>query len=176
MSFNKSSRKINGSKVRILHRYLGFFLVGIMFIYAFSGIVLIYRKTNFFKVETLLERKFNPNISEEKLGKLLRIQDFQVSHQSGDTLFFAEGYADMKNGKATYKGQDLPLVLKKFIKLHKSNSGQPIHLLNAFFGVSLIFFSLSSIWMFRPKTRIYKEGIKIILLGIAFALILIFLE
>ena len=87
-------------------------------------------------------------------------------NQSGDTLFFEEGYADMKNGKDKYTGRDLPFVLKKFIKLHKSNSGQPIHLLNAFFGVSLIFFPLSSIWMFRPKSKVFKVGIKIIILGI----------
>ena len=35
---------------RILHRYLGYFLAGIMMVYALSGITLIFRKTDTFKV------------------------------------------------------------------------------------------------------------------------------
>ena len=36
---------------RVLHRYLGFFLAGIMMIYAVSGITLIFRNTDTFKQE-----------------------------------------------------------------------------------------------------------------------------
>ena len=36
-------------KMRIWHRYLGFYLVGIMAIYALSGMILIFRKTDTFK-------------------------------------------------------------------------------------------------------------------------------
>ncbi|MBT5151546.1 MAG: hypothetical protein HOM43_04090, partial [Flavobacteriales bacterium] len=35
---------------RVLHRYLGYFLAGIMMVYALSGITLIFRKTDSFKV------------------------------------------------------------------------------------------------------------------------------
>jgi uncharacterized iron-regulated membrane protein len=35
-------------KVRIIHRYLGYFLAGIMTMYALSGSLLIFRRTNFF--------------------------------------------------------------------------------------------------------------------------------
>ena len=34
-------------KFRVLHRYLGFFLAGVMAIYAISGIIMIFRETNF---------------------------------------------------------------------------------------------------------------------------------
>ena len=37
--------------MRILHRYVGFFLAGIMSVYALSGIVLIFRDGDTFKSE-----------------------------------------------------------------------------------------------------------------------------
>jgi len=40
---------------RILHRYLGYFLAGIMMVYALSGITLIFRKTDTFKVSVQKE-------------------------------------------------------------------------------------------------------------------------
>lgn len=33
--------------MRVYHRYLGFFLAGIMAVYAISGVVLIFRDTDF---------------------------------------------------------------------------------------------------------------------------------
>ena len=41
--------------MRVLHRYLGFFLAGIMAVYALSGIVLIFRDTDFLKSEQTVE-------------------------------------------------------------------------------------------------------------------------
>lgn len=40
------------NKMRTYHRYLGFFLAGIMAMYSISGIVLIFRDTDFLKKET----------------------------------------------------------------------------------------------------------------------------
>ena len=56
------------NKARIYHRYLGFFLAGIMAVYALSGIVLIFRNTDFLKVETNHERQVASNLSAEELG------------------------------------------------------------------------------------------------------------
>jgi uncharacterized iron-regulated membrane protein len=44
-------------KMRIIHRYLGFFLAGIMAVYAISGILLIFRETNFLKSEKSSKKK-----------------------------------------------------------------------------------------------------------------------
>ena len=41
---------------RVLHRYLGYFLAGIMIVYALSGITLIFRKTDSFKVSAERDR------------------------------------------------------------------------------------------------------------------------
>jgi uncharacterized iron-regulated membrane protein len=37
--------------MRIIHRYLGFFMAGIMVMYSVSGVVLVYRDTDFLKKE-----------------------------------------------------------------------------------------------------------------------------
>ena len=56
-------------KMRIWHRYLGFYLVGIMTVYAVSGTVLIFRRTDTFKQEKTYEKTLSPNLTEENLTK-----------------------------------------------------------------------------------------------------------
>ena len=60
--------------MRLVHRYLGFFLAGIMTVYALSGIVLIFRTTDAFKNESQVEKKLEPNITAEDLGKTLKMR------------------------------------------------------------------------------------------------------
>jgi len=52
------------NKVRIIHRYQGFFLAGIMFVYALSGITLIFRDTDYFKKEVLVNETIAKNLVE----------------------------------------------------------------------------------------------------------------
>ena len=63
---------------RVLHRYLGYFLAGIMMVYALSGITLIFRKTDALKIEQLVEEKIEPNVKNEALGKMLRKKDSRL--------------------------------------------------------------------------------------------------
>ena len=64
--------------MRIFHRYLGFFLIGIMAVYALSGVVLIFRDTEFLKKEVQIERKLRADIPSDELGKELRMKEFKV--------------------------------------------------------------------------------------------------
>lgn len=63
------SSNSNQNNMRIYHRYLGFFLAGIMAVYAISGITLIFRDTDFLKSEKQVERQIKPNVSNEELGR-----------------------------------------------------------------------------------------------------------
>ena len=63
--------------MRVLHRYLGFFLAGIMAVYAISGIVLIFRETDFLKTKTTEEVKIAPNVKNELIGKELGLRKYQ---------------------------------------------------------------------------------------------------
>ena len=48
-----------GVYFRIIHRYLGFYLVGIMAVYSVSGITLIFRRTDTFKKGSPLRSEKN---------------------------------------------------------------------------------------------------------------------
>jgi hypothetical protein len=169
-----SNLKPTGYYMRILHRYIGFFLAGIMAVYALSGIVLIYRDTNFLKQEKQIEKKINPRVNETELGKMLGIKELKVSRIESDTLYFAQGTYNSSTGVANYTSKQLPYVMNQLTQLHKASTKKPLYWLNTFFGVSLLFFVVSSFWMFRPKTAIFKKGIYFTIAGLVLTLILLY--
>ena len=161
--------------MRIVHRYLGFFLAGIMAVYALSGITLIFRDTDFLKSEQTIEKSLSPDVNLKKLGNALKIRDLKIEKEENGIAYFKQGTFNTLTGEAKYKVNKLPTVLDKMTRLHKANSGQPLFFLNVFFGLSLLFFVISSFWMFLPKTTIFKKGLYFTAGGIVLALILIFL-
>lgn len=169
------SKKLTVSTtMRIVHRYLGFFLAGIMAVYALSGIVLIFRDTHFLKSEKHIVKTVAPNGTEENLGKLLEMKRLKVDRTEGDVLYFKNGTYNKKTGAADYKTQELPAILEKMEHLHKAKTGDPLFFLNVFFGLALLFFVISSFWMFMPKTTIFKKGLYFTAAGIVLTLILLF--
>ena len=108
-------------KMRIIHRYLGFFLAGIMAVYALSGIVLIFRDTDFLKQKEVIVEKLEPDIPKEKLGKALDIRKLKVEKAVGDIYYFKDGTYNKVTGEASYIKKELPLILDKMTHLHKSN-------------------------------------------------------
>jgi uncharacterized iron-regulated membrane protein len=162
-------------RMRIIHRYLGFFLSGIMAVYALSGIVLIFRDTDFLKQEKIITQEIKTNATPDELGELLKIKQLKVEKQEGNILFFKNGTYDQASGKAEYSVKELPLILDKMTHLHKAKSSQPLFFLNIFFGLSLLFFVISSFWMFMPSTPIFKKGIYFALSGVLLTLVLLFI-
>lgn len=160
--------------MRIIHRYLGFFLAGIMAVYAVSGIILIFRDTDFLKQETHISKQLKTNAQPEELSKLLRIKKLKPTKTEGSIIYFKEGFYNQETGMAEFTKKELPYVLNKMTHLHKSKSSEPLFFLNIFFGLSLLFFVLSSFWMFLPKTSIFKKGIYFTLGGILLTIILLF--
>ena len=161
--------------MRVWHRYLGFFLAGIMAVYAVSGVVMIFRNTDFLKKETTVSKKLKPALSAEDLGKALRIRNFEIESESGDVQSFEDGTYNKVTGDAVYKERSLPPVLDKLTKLHKASTGQPLFFLNVFFGVSLLFFVISSFWMFLPNTTIFKKGMYFAAAGLVLTVVLLLL-
>lgn len=160
--------------MRIYHRYLGYFLAGIMTVYAISGIVLIFRDTDFLKSDRQVEKKLEPNLKPEDLGKALRIKDFKIESTEANILSFKQGSYNNETGVAVYTAKELPFVLNKLTQLHKASTKQPLYFLNIFFGLALLFFVVSSFWMFLPGTDVFKKGLYFALAGIILTLVLIF--
>ena len=163
------------NQMRIWHRYLGFFLAGIMAVYATSGIVLIFRDTDFLKKEKIAEKKLDAHLTAEAVGKAIKIKELKAETVSGDTMKFKQGFYNTATGDVSYTVKSMPFIIEKLNKLHKANSKSPLFFLNIFFGVSLLFFVISSFWMFMPKTSIFKKGLYFTLGGIVLTLIMLFL-
>ena len=161
--------------MRVIHRYLGFFLVGIMAVYAMSGIVLIFRDTDFLKNEKQITKQVKANVQPDELGKLLQMKDLKIDKEEGNILFFKNGTYDKSTGTAQYKVKELPLILDKMTHLHKAKSADPLFFFNIFFGLSLFFFVISSFWMFMPNSSTFKKGMYFTIGGIVLTLILLFI-
>ena len=160
--------------MRILHRYVGFFLAGIMAVYALSGIVLIFRDGDTFKSEVQHNDKLKPDLEGEALAKALDMRRMEVKKVEGDVVSFDGGTYNTKTGKAEYTTKELPYVLDRMTHLHKAKSSEPLYVLNIIFGLSLLFFVISSFWMFMPGTDLFKKGMIFTAMGFVLALVLLF--
>ena len=150
---------------RKYHRWLGFFLAGIMGVYALSGILLIFRPTDILKYEQTETRQFEANLSGVDLLPLLKIRGSKVTDENADVVVLNVGQYDKDSGEATITKKDYPLVLAKMVKLHKATNNSPLFWLNISFGLGLLFFVISAFLMFIPKLPMYKNGLKIAGLG-----------
>jgi len=144
---------------REFHRYLGFFLAGIMAVYAISGIVLTFRNTDYMKSEVQVNRTLETNLEGEALGRAMQRRGFKVDKTEGYLVYFEGGTYNKATGEASYTKKKLPTVLEKMNNLHKMHSGNPLFWLGIFFGIALLFFSVSAFFMFRPSAPVYKKGL-----------------
>jgi hypothetical protein len=167
------AKKNINSRMRSLHRDLGYFLVGIMAMYAISGIVLIFRDTDFLKNETVIEEVIDPNLNAEDLGKKIRQKNLKADLK-GQELVFEGGSYNTETGFVRYSKKELPLILDKMTHLHKADTKSPVFFLNIFFGLSLLFFVISAFWMYTPKMPIFKKGMYFALAGAVLTVILLF--
>lgn len=169
------AKPTTGYYMRIFHRYLGFFLAGIMAVYAISGIVLIFRNTDFLKKEVHIEKTIATNLTGIEAGKKLKIKGFKVDKQEGPVYYFKQGTYNSQTGVANYQKKELPFVLDKMTHLHKATTNDPLYWLNIFFGTALLFFVISAFWMFLPNSKVFKKGIYFTLGGIILTLLMLFL-
>lgn len=159
---------------RVIHRYLGFFLAGIMAVYALSGTLMIFRNTDFLKKEEVVERKIEANLAPQAIGQALRIRGFKVERQEGDVVYFRDGFYNKATGEASVTVKKLPFFLDKMTKMHKATTNSPLFFLNIFFGASLLFFAVSAYFMFKPTTTVFKNSLIWTAVGIVLTFIILF--
>ena len=150
---------------RKYHRWLGFFLAGIMGVYAISGILLIFRPTDILKYDQVQTKKLDANLSGEELLPLLKMRGSKVTSENAEEIVLNVGKYDKATGEATVSKKDYPIVLAKMVKLHKATNNSPLFWLNISFGLGLLFFVISAFLMFIPKLPMYKNGLKIAGIG-----------
>ncbi|MEZ4984486.1 MAG: hypothetical protein R2795_05520 [Saprospiraceae bacterium] len=146
-------------KMRVYHRYLGFFLVGIMAVYSISGILMIFRNTDTFKIKTEIHETIQPGLTAQELGPALKIKRLEVKEVKDGIFYFKDGTYNPATGQADYTKKELPFLLEKMERMHKATTESPLFYLNIFFGLALLFFVISSFWMFMPGTTTFKKGL-----------------
>lgn len=159
--------------MRTYHRYLGFFLAGIMAVYAISGMVMVFRNTDFLKNVVKIEKTVEPNLKAEQLGPILKMK-VNVEKEENGIIFFKVGKYNVQTGEIKAEKKELPFILGKMEHMHKATSSDPLFYLNLFFGASLLFFVISSFWMFLPGTKVFKKGLYFTIGGIILTLIMLF--
>jgi len=136
---------------------------------------MIFRQTDFLKSEKIIERQLQPNLKAGEISGALRVKGgIKPEKTEGDVVYFKQGQYNKATGMATIKKMELPFILDKMEHLHKATTNSPVYFLNIFFGLSLLFFVISSFWMFLPKTSVFKKGLYFSLAGMVLTIILLF--
>ena len=172
----KKTRKNFRWYMRFLHNTVGFFIAGLVIIYSLSGLVQIYRDTDFLKHDFLNEKQLATGLNEAQLGPALKLWGFKVIKKSGDTLYFKEGTYNSSTGKASYVTKEWYSWITPFTELHKSSSRDIGHYLTTLFGICLFFMSVSAFWMFKPGTKPFSRGVLLTIIGVIASVILLILQ
>jgi hypothetical protein len=176
-------------KARNLHRDLGYFYIGLIVSFAFSGLMMNHRdfwhpekyttETKTIKVQLPSASKINEKFAED-LGKKLGIDDkfrrhnvkkdvFKISFEKHDVEI------DLKTGKGEIVTFFKTPIISQTMKLHKSTSNFWIYY-SDIFAISLIIIALTGTVMIKAGKFSWKNrGWKLAVAGIIFPLIFLFL-
>jgi hypothetical protein len=176
-------------KTRNLHRDLGYFYIGLIISFAFSGILMNHREhwhPEKYTVETKAiavtlppENQINEKFAEN-LGKSLGVEDkfrrhkikkdeLKISFENNDIEI------DLKTGKGEIVTFQKTPIISQMMQLHKNNSNWWIYY-GDIFGISLITIAITGAIMIPAgKFSFKRRGWKLALAGIIFPLIVLFL-
>lgn len=171
MMDQKEKKSVN-QYIRAWHRDIGFFVIGLTMVFCISGIFLIFRDTDFLKQEILIEKLIEPNLEASELAAVLHMKNFKVQKNQGAMVYFEKGSYNKTTGNVTYLSKELPGLLSKFNNLHKSSSRSFAHWFTLIYGFLLLFLALSSFWMFKARTKLFRRGIYIAGIGFVVAIVL----
>jgi hypothetical protein len=179
-------KKIN---FRNLHRDLGYFYIGLIVSFAFSGLMMNHREfwhpekytteTKAIKVQLPAESEINEKFAED-LGKQLSIDDkmrrqmvkketFKISFEKHDVEI------DMKTGKGEIVSFIKTPIISQAMSLHKNTSNFWIYY-SDIFAISLITIALTGTIMVKVGKFSWKQrGWKLAVAGVVFPLLFLFL-
>ena len=176
-------------KARNLHRDLGYFYIGLIVSFAFSGLLMNHRdmwhpekyttETKAITVKLPEENKIDEKFSED-LGKKLGIDDkmrrhnikkevFKISFENHDVEI------NMKTGKGEIVSFVKTPIISHAMKLHKNTSNFWIYY-SDIFAISLIIIALTGTLMIKAGKFSWKNrGWKLAVAGVVFPLLFLFL-
>lgn len=177
MKTEKKNKKGKNRFIRImrsLHRDIGFIMIGLTIIYSLSGILLIYRDTDLLKKERQITLTVDPGMKPEDIGRTLRMRNFEILRTDDNLVIFNSGSYNRETGEVVYSSRNLPQWLNKINSLHKTSARSPLHWLGIIYGILLLFMAISSFWMFKTGTGLFRRGIILSVSGAVVILVIIF--
>ncbi|WP_396145888.1 PepSY-associated TM helix domain-containing protein [Flavobacterium sp.] len=178
---------ISPLKARNLHRDLGYFYIGLIISFAFSGILMNHREHWHPEKYTVQTKTISVNIPKdmditekyaEELGKQLGIDDKIRRHKvKEDELKISFEKNDVEIDLKTGKGEIVTFmktpIISQTMKLHKSTSNWWIYY-SDIFGLSLITIALTGAIMIPAgKFTFKKRGWKLALAGLIVPLLIL---
>lgn len=160
---------------RMLHRDLGYLMVGVCLIYAVSGILLNHmngKDPAFRTTEAAVQLEKGMQAEEllaawnrqEDLPPVKRVLSIDESHHRL-MLEGGVGVYDAASGCVDYEVHEKRPVVYWFNRLHY-NRIQGWNLMGDFFAVSLVFFAVSGLFMVKGKNGLAGRGKWLLLAGI----------
>lgn len=175
--------------LRNLHRDLGYFYIGLIVSFAFSGLMMNHREawhpekytseTKAIEVQLPEESEINEDFAKD-LGEKLGIDDkfrrqrikknqFTISFEKHDVEI------DMKTGKGEIVSFFKTPIISQSMSLHKNTSNFWIYY-SDIFAISLIIIALTGTIMIKAGKFSFKErGWKLAVAGVIFPLLFLFL-
>ena len=178
---------MNQLKIRNLHRDLGYFYIGLIISFAFSGILMNHRDSWHAEKYTVETKKIEVKIPEntditenyaDSLGKQLGIDDkirrhkvdegkLRISFEKNDVEI------DLKTGKGEIVTFTKTPIISQAMKLHKNTSNWWIYY-SDIFGLSLITIAITGAIMIPAgKFTFKKRGWKLALAGLIVPLLIL---
>lgn len=165
--------------MRILHRDVGFLLIGLTLVFSLSGILLVYRPTDLLKSDTEVAETLPGGLSADEIGQAMHLRKLKIEGDDGQHILFSsapslrDGSYDRSSGAVSYTEKRLPTLLNRITQLHKSSNSDFVHWFIVAYGVLLTFLAVSSFWMFKPSTRHFRRGLAFAAAGIVAATALV---
>ncbi len=160
--------------MRILHRDIGFLMIGLTLVYGVSGIILLYRDTDLFTIDKQYIETIKPDTPASELGQALELRRLKVLEERNDTIYFNYGYYCQSSGEAVFTITTYPDFVWTMNSFHKLKSRFTSHWFATVYGVMLLFLALSSLWMYKPSTKKFKRGILLTAIGLIIAAIALY--
>ncbi len=162
--------------MRVLHRDIGFLMIGLTIVYCVSGIVLVYRDTDVFIIDKHYSENIGKNRRPHELGSALKLRRLHVLKVSNDSIYFNYGSYCRSSGEANYTIKTYPDIVWTINSFHKIKSRYMSHWLAVVYGVLLLFLAISSLWMYKPSSKKFKRGLVLTAIGLVIAAIPLFIE
>jgi len=150
---------------RSLHRDIGALLIGMTIVYTLSGIILIYRDKGFTASGIKVVKTLDANLKLHSVREKLNLWKLVIIRETDDEVIFKGGKYNRKTGKAEIMKIQYPFLIDKMNKFHMVHSRIMVHILGVIYAICLLFLALSSFFMYKTKSAVFRRYIFLTAIG-----------